>query len=158
VSSATATPQNSSPTSPLGGDPHPNPFGVQARQLRPPKSPLYIPAVLRPTDPPRRLQRPSTSITPPRSANGSLDSLSSLKPLSRMSTADSLGKISEHEWSLGLPEITNLPTRKHWKVRWPCSVSFCVGVPCAAASWIATTNSSEPSSVDAGDFCPWLAT
>jgi hypothetical protein len=120
VNSATATPQNSSPTSPLSGAPYPLPLGLQARQLRPLKSPLYVPAVLRPTDPPRRLQRPS-SITPPHSANSTFDTLSSLKPLSRKSTADSgkysLGKISEFEWSIsGLPEVTNLPTRKHWKV------------------------------------------
>jgi hypothetical protein len=120
VNSEATTPQNSSPTSPLSGAPYPLPLGLQARQLRPPKSPLYVPAVLRPTDPPRRMQRPSP-ITPAHSASGSFDTLSSLKPLSRRSTADSgkysLGKISEHEWSIsGLPEVTNLPTRQHWKV------------------------------------------
>jgi hypothetical protein len=117
INSATATPNNASPTSPRAGPPH---LPAQTRQLRPPKSPLYIPAVLRPTDPPKRIAKPSP-LTPPHSMNSSFDDLEDAGTLSRRSTGDSgkfgLGEITEAEWSTeGLGKVTALPTREHWKV------------------------------------------
>ena len=66
------SPTNSaSPTSPRMNDylqhTAPNPY----KQLRPLKSPLYVPAVLRPTE---HFPKPSL-MTPPKSLHGSLDSL-----------------------------------------------------------------------------------
>jgi hypothetical protein len=118
INSATATPNNASPTSPRAGPPL---LPAQTRQLRPPKSPLYIPAVLRPTDPPKRVAKPSP-LTPPQSINSSFDDLENARTLSRRSTGDSgkfgLGAITEAEWSTeGLGKVTALPTREHWKVR-----------------------------------------
>ena len=43
---------------------------LHAKQVRQPKQPLYIPAVLRPTELPGSRQ---ASLTPPRSANSSMD-------------------------------------------------------------------------------------
>ncbi|KAK4937090.1 Zn finger protein, partial [Elasticomyces elasticus] len=61
---------STSPRSPRSNDSsgyvQPNP----ARQLRPLKSPLYVPAVLRPTEHFPTMQSPAT---PPRSTKGSLD-------------------------------------------------------------------------------------
>jgi len=117
INSATATPHDASPTSPRAGPPAHIP--AHTRQLRPPKSPLYVPAVLRPTDPPRRVTRQSP-LTPPQSSNNSFDDLENARTLSRHSTGDSgkfgLGAITEAEWSTeGLGKVTALPTREHWK-------------------------------------------
>jgi len=117
INSATATPNNASPTSPRTGPPH---MPLHTRQLRPPKSPLYVPAVLRPTDPPRRVVKPSP-LTPPHSMQSSFDSLDNERTLSRQSTGDSerfsLGATTESEWSTeGLGKVTAMPTRGHWKV------------------------------------------
>lgn len=116
VNSASATPNNSSPTSPRSNPPLHLP--AHTRQLRPPKSPLYVPAVLRPTDPPRRARQ--SPLTPPQSKDNSFDDLENARTLSRRSTADSgkfgLGAISEAEWSAeGLGNVTATPTRDHWK-------------------------------------------
>jgi len=113
------TPNSSSPTSqtsPRNGLP---PLSTHTRQLRPPKSPLYVPAVLRPTDPPRRAAKASP-LTPPQSMHNSLEDLDNSRTLSRRSTGDSgkfgLGAITEAEWSSeGLGQVTALPTRDHWK-------------------------------------------
>lgn len=115
IGSVNTTPNNISPTSPRSHLP------LQTRQLRPPKSPLYVPAVLRPTDPPaRRMTKPSP-LTPPHSLSNSFDSLNGDKPLSRRTTADSgkfgLGVVTENEWAPEyLGQVTALPSRKHWKV------------------------------------------
>ncbi|KAL2074355.1 hypothetical protein VTL71DRAFT_8133 [Oculimacula yallundae] len=120
INSATATPNNTSPTSPRSGVPaH---LAAHTRQLRPPKSPLYVPAVLRPTDPPKRTARQSP-LTPPHSKSNSFDDSDPLRTLSRRSTGDSgkfgLGAIVEAEWSSeglnGFEKVKGLPTRDHWK-------------------------------------------
>jgi hypothetical protein len=118
INSATATPNNTSPTSPRTALPAHLP--AHTRQLRPPKSPLYVPAVLRPTDPPKRVTKPSP-LTPPQSMHNSFDDLENARTLSRRSTGDSgkfgLGAITEAEFSSeGLGKVTALPTREHWKV------------------------------------------
>ncbi|KAH8658690.1 hypothetical protein BGZ60DRAFT_382820 [Tricladium varicosporioides] len=116
INSATATPNNASPTSPRTTlPPH---LPAHTRQLRPPKSPLYMPAVLRPTDPPRRAAKPSP-LTPPQSMHSSFDDLENARTLNRRSTDDGklgLGCIVEAEWSSeGFGKVTALPTRDHWK-------------------------------------------
>lgn len=115
------SPANLSPTSPS------NTFNLPLanRQLRASKSPMYVPAALRPTE---RQHRPSP-LTPPRSVHGSTDSLDNSdphRPISRRSTTDNmtkatLGKVSEDEPPPtpipieDLPNVTGLPTREHWK-------------------------------------------
>ncbi|EKD19110.1 uncharacterized protein L3040_007223 [Drepanopeziza brunnea f. sp. 'multigermtubi'] len=117
INPETATPSNTSPTSPRSGVPaH---VQQQSSHLRPRKSPMYVPAVLRATEPPRRTARQSP-LTPPLSKDNNLDEWETARTLSRKQSGDSgksgLGEIVEAEWSsLGLGEVTALPTRKHWK-------------------------------------------
>ncbi|KAL6720543.1 hypothetical protein ACLMJK_002467 [Lecanora helva] len=112
----------SSPTSP------PNLFDLPLanRQPRQPKSPLYVPAALRPTERQHR-----TPLTPPRSVHGSTDSLDNSadpnRPISRRST-DSKRKGILRRTNVAdpsppavtiptddLPTVTGPPTRSHWK-------------------------------------------
>ncbi|KAI9838090.1 MAG: hypothetical protein M1819_006245 [Sarea resinae] len=118
--SGSNTPTNASPTSPQPQSKL-NHLPLQTRQLRPPKSPLYVPAVLRPTERPVR----QSPLTPPRSAQGSWDSNSDDGKLmmGRRLTVESakfagLGSVIETEWAgdEGFGKITGLPTRNHWKV------------------------------------------
>jgi hypothetical protein len=97
-------------------------FPTTTRQLRPPKSPLYRPCVLRPTE---RPWRQSPASPPPGSSAGSFNSTYSDDggSLGRVSTSDSaktwgLGKVAEAEWYCdeGSGEVTGLPTRAHWQV------------------------------------------
>ncbi|KAL2054381.1 hypothetical protein ABVK25_005522 [Lepraria finkii] len=118
------TPANLSPASPSQPSTLPN-LPLANRQLRPPKSPMYVPAALRPTE---RPSRPSP-LTPPRSVHGSTDSLENVenRPTIKQSTTSSsalqsaLGKLSEDELShppistADLPKVTDPPTHKHWK-------------------------------------------
>jgi hypothetical protein len=117
INSANATP-GASPTSPRTVVPAHVP--TQNRQLRPQKSPMYVPAVLRPTDPPRRAAR-SAPLTPPQSMHSSFDDLENSRALSRRSTDGDgkmgLGSIVESELNIeGLGKVTAPPTRDHWKV------------------------------------------
>ena len=121
VNSASATPLNVSPTSPRNPSQLPH-FPLHTRQLRPPKSPLYVPAVLRPTERPIK----QTPLTPPRSVHGSLDSLDGVEAgrmLSRRPTGESMTKAGlsrlvegERIGESRVGTVTGLPTREHWKV------------------------------------------
>lgn len=113
VESGVGTPSNLSPASPHSSSMVSN-FPLLTRQLRPPKSPMYIPAALRPTE---RPHRPSP-LTPPRSVNNSTDSLSRNEvegPLSRRSTGDSLPIDGASPVEDNLSAVQGLPTRSHWK-------------------------------------------
>lgn len=121
INSATATPNNCSPTSPRA--PVLPYLPAHTRQLRPPKSPLYIPAVLRPTDPPKKTVKQSP-LTPPASRHNSFDPFENARALSRRSTGESgnsdLDSVVEDENNTdGLGKVTALPTRQHWKVCLP---------------------------------------
>lgn len=138
TNSASNTPMNSSPTSPhmstaIAHQP------TQSRQIRPPKAPLYVPAVLRPTERPTKAQHATTKvnspITPPRSVHGSLDSLNEDpaqvddRQITIHTPRSGVSKVAEDAWKKGerLGEVTGVPTRDHWKV---ChffffSLSFC---------------------------------
>jgi hypothetical protein len=124
-------PTNPSTAAPLHPIPQTSPHTVNTtlhqlpmptRQLRPPKSPLYRPAVLRPTERPWR-QGPMSP--PPSSSAGSVGSMNSDDggSLGRVSTGESantwgLGKVAEVDWICdeGSGEVTGLPTRAHWQV------------------------------------------
>ncbi|KAI8635081.1 FYVE zinc finger protein [Xylariaceae sp. FL1651] len=109
-----STSNNVSPTSPKS---------YHRQRLRP----LYMPAVLRPTERHYKRcldnkhegdgQRQDDDDRPASSANSfiSLPGLGALGRLSRRSTGDS-GKSMEGEWNMDLfPKPTALPTRQHWK-------------------------------------------
>lgn len=124
---ASNTPMNQSPLSPN----HPSDFSalpLAGRQLRPPKSPMYIPAALRPTERPHR----TAPLTPPRSLHSSTDSLDHAgesRPVSRRSTASTrrkkgLKRVAEDQSPSNdtavdddedLPPVEGMPTREHWK-------------------------------------------
>ncbi|KAF3481039.1 uncharacterized protein GIQ15_03798 [Arthroderma uncinatum] len=131
ANSASATPTNNSPTSPRLMNAQLQQVQSQSRQLRPPKSPLYVPAALRRTE-----RAPKQSpLTPPRSVHGSVDNLNSdaasnfaanaaavePEPLSRRSTVEStrsgVSRLAQDEWlrDQNLGEVTGSPTREHWK-------------------------------------------
>ncbi|EEP78109.1 conserved hypothetical protein [Uncinocarpus reesii 1704] len=119
LNSASVTPANNSPTSPRLHHSQLHHVSCQSKQLRPLKSPLYVPAVLRPTERPSR----STPLTPPRSVHDVSDDTHTRGPpqLSRQSTVESfrseVSKLAEDEWlkeqNLGI--VTGSPTREHWK-------------------------------------------
>lgn len=81
------------------------------------KSPLYVPAALRPTERPNK--NPPT--TPPKSLHGSVDSLldgfteGSVKDDTRSAPLD---LVVANDWFADeeLGEVTGEPTREHWKV------------------------------------------
>ncbi|KAB8527798.1 hypothetical protein FH972_025449 [Carpinus fangiana] len=138
LSSASGTPTNISPTSPRHSQSFNNPNGPP-RQLRPPKCPMYVPAVLRPTERPSRhiLKRessvatstkaPSLPITPPRSAGSSFDDNASIngqgldgvsrRMLGEIGAMTGVSRIITDEWvEEKMEEVTGYPTRDHWKL------------------------------------------
>ncbi|KAL8836937.1 MAG: hypothetical protein Q9170_002737 [Blastenia crenularia] len=120
--SAANTPMNHSPISPHDLSNF-SALPLTGRQRRPPKSPMYVPAALRPTERPHR----ASPLTPPRSLHSSTDSLDRAgesRPVSRRSTTSTktggpLGKVAENEAAIeddeNLPPVEGMPTRQHWK-------------------------------------------
>lgn len=116
-SSSSGTSTTASPTSPQSSALYHN-LPLHTKQLRPLKSPMYVPAVLRPTERP-----PRQTLTPPRSVHGSLESLDGIaQTLSRRSTGDTKNQegsddVVEDEIieDIDLPEVTGPPTKEHWK-------------------------------------------
>ena len=89
----------------------PTPF----RQLQPPKSPLYRPAVLRSIE--RPAKRDNSALTPPESPSSSGDRKSCAGLA--IKSGGRYGFFGEHFSSAGLLEegkVTGRPTREHWKV------------------------------------------
>ena len=145
--SANATPSTQSPASVYNAPTIPQ-IPYAQRQIRPPKSPMYVPAALRPTDRPTNRSSP---LTPPRSIHGSTDSLDNSKdptsrPLSRRSTDGKKGKSpavigpsdqedgsnqeadEEDEDDTDLSAVTGPPARHHWKP--DANASICDGPTC----------------------------
>lgn len=133
------TPSTVSPTSPQisSASPSPGKHPAIARQIKPPKNPLYVPAVLRPTEAPSRhrsrkssttsLQRiiattSSTPITPPSSAENSFDSKDGQRNMEetiqrRLLAGEGISRVVTDEWNDDVMEdVTGAPTRDHWKV------------------------------------------
>jgi hypothetical protein len=116
-----ASTQYNSPVSPLGTPGSISPATSKNR-------PLYVPAVLRPTEfpskePPVRPKAQDDDLLEeglrPNSSFMSLGGLSPFGRLSRRSTADS-AKCVDGNWNLDqFPKPTGAPTRKHWKVCFP---------------------------------------
>jgi hypothetical protein len=122
-----STSNNASPTSPKS---------YHGRQLRP----LYIPAVLRPTDypskktPTKKSDDQDDDSLKASSSWTSLTGLGALGRLTRRSTGDS-GKCMDGELNLDLfPRPTAQPTRKHWKVSNHVPIVYCSVCRCGVPS------------------------
>ena len=114
---------DSSPTSPRLQNYLPHQLPHQHRQLRPPKTPLYVPAVLRMTEPPVKHSPP----TPPESKNGSLEGLDDDARLEALLSQDPGAKGQQSKLDLALQreilagreelgEVTGSPKKDHWRV------------------------------------------
>lgn len=80
-------------------------------QIRPQRSPLYVPAVFRPTEGSAR--QPST----PPSVETSFDTSQSPTVQRASGDASGLARIVTDEWDeAALGKVTGLPTKNHWKV------------------------------------------
>ena len=120
ANSTSPTPTNISPTSPRNATLLPY-LPLATRQINPPKSPMYVPAVLRPTERPRR----PSPLTPPRSLHGSTDSLDggdrvkapSQQTIKNGKNKDLEGRSFEDEVvsTEDLGAVTGPPTQEHWK-------------------------------------------
>ena len=145
LSSASSTPDTSSIASPRGSSVSP-PNGQSQfprRQIRAPKTPMYIPAVLRPTESPAywrameqrksglaaalaankdKPQSQQAVITPPSSAGTSFDDVDgNLGELARQNVNElpqgKITRIVTEEWNPSRAEdVLGSPTKSHWKV------------------------------------------
>lgn len=122
--SAPVTPSNTSPTSPRTSCNLPPHLQPRVQQIRPPKSPMYVPAVLRPTEKPIRHSPPkngaSTKYGSPESVGeGSTPVQTSAGPMPGVS------RIVTEEWNeQALGKVTGRPSRDHWKVRSISATSY----------------------------------
>ncbi|KAL9087386.1 MAG: hypothetical protein Q9165_006683 [Trypethelium subeluteriae] len=84
---------------------------ARPQQIRPQKSPLYVPAVYRPTE--RPVRQP---VTPPAGAETSFDLSRSPAAQRAAGEASGLARIVTDEWNeAALGKVTGLPTKNHWK-------------------------------------------
>ncbi|EMC92047.1 hypothetical protein BAUCODRAFT_38066 [Baudoinia panamericana UAMH 10762] len=132
---AYASPMSSPPSASISPTNIHSPY-VNVRQLRQPRQPMYIPAALRPTDPPSRPTDvpigPRALLTPPTSKDSSFDSAKSKAGVSTREVAriivdspvdvgdvDLLRQGLSRAASEGLDdepgEVTGPPTTAHWK-------------------------------------------
>ncbi|MCJ1303357.1 hypothetical protein MMC08_006166 [Hypocenomyce scalaris] len=117
LSPTNSTLGTASPTSPQNSTLYPD-LPLHTKQLRPLKSPMYVPAVLRPTERP-----PRQPLTPPRSVHGSLESLDGIaQTLTQRSSEESkkqegFGNDTEEAVveDCNLPNVTGPPAKEHWK-------------------------------------------
>jgi hypothetical protein len=123
---------------------------MHAKQVRQPKQPLYIPAVLRPTELPGSRQ---ASMTPPRSAHSSMDMSRDMVKFTNNTGPASLASpplspdedefrsygpwgpasittVVSDEWNeTNVGAVTGTPTRNHWKP--DHSAALCASSACA---------------------------
>lgn len=122
ASSATTASANVSPTSPRLSNYLAHQVPSHYRQLRPPKTPLYVPAVLRPTEFPT-VQSPPT---PPPQKQDSLEGVGD-EGLEALIRHESSGAGDQSPLNLALQreilagkdlgDVTGPPKRDHWRVR-----------------------------------------
>jgi hypothetical protein len=113
--SSAESPGNQSPVSPRATFGVPSHLQFQTRQLRPQKSPMYVPAVLRPTEKPVRQSPPKN-----KSIYGSPESAEEVEGSGRSGEGivPGLTRVVTEEWNEEtLGEVTGPPSRNHWKVR-----------------------------------------
>ena len=115
--SASGTPLDTSPTSPRISWNLPPHLQPRVTQIRPPKSPLYVPAVLRPTEKPTRHSPPKNGQP---TKYGSPESLGDSSGQAQINEGPVPGvtRIVTEEWNEeALGTVTGRPSRDHWKVR-----------------------------------------
>jgi hypothetical protein len=111
------TPNDHSPSSPRSNWAGSSQLQLQPKQIRTPRAPMYVPAVLRPTEkfmkasPPKKGQAADVN-TPLHAPSGilSLDYASaSIRP--------NLRRMVTEEWTkITMGQVTGPPSRNHWKV------------------------------------------
>lgn len=111
--SMSPTPSDVSPTSPRIHQYLQYRQANQFKQIKEPRTPLYVPAVLRPTE---RYPKHSP-LTPPKSLHGSLDSLEGHHQGETVDDPQQLNPGLETDYfpEEELGEVTGLPTKEHWK-------------------------------------------
>jgi hypothetical protein len=124
--SSAESPENYSPVSPRASwnvPPHLQPH----RQLRPPKSPMYVPAVLRPTEKPIRHSPPKGNRMSLGTVDGTMETEGSAS--AGEATLQGLGRSATDEWTEEpFGQVTGAPSRKHWKC--DSASSSCDDVTC----------------------------
>lgn len=111
-----STPNNNSPASPRSVWSLPTHLQLQTKQLRTPRVPMYVPAVLRPTEKPIRQSPPKpgqhTNASSPDSRRNSVD----VQP-STNQRPPTLRRMVTEEWNDDMvAAVTGPPSRNHWKV------------------------------------------
>jgi hypothetical protein len=109
-SSSETIPHVASPISPRTSWNVPQHLQMQTRQIRQPKGPMYVPAVLRPTEKPVRQSPPKY---------GSPESFDESSGAERPAgIVPGLSRIVTEEWNEEIMgAVTGAPSRNHWKVR-----------------------------------------
>lgn len=116
--SGSATPSTTSPTSPRTTWNLPPHLQPRVQQIRPPKSPMYVPAVLRPTEKPIRQSPPKDSSSIKYGSPESLGEGSTPVQTSAGPMPAGVSRIVTEEWNEeALGKVTGRPSRDHWKVR-----------------------------------------
>jgi hypothetical protein len=116
--SGSATPSTTSPTSPRTTWNLPPHLQPRVQQIRPPKSPMYVPAVLRPTEKPLRHSPPKDSSSIKYGSPESLGEGSTPVQTSAGPMPAGVSRIVTEEWNdEALGKVTGRPSRDHWKVR-----------------------------------------
>lgn len=109
------SPSNQSPISPRSTFNVPAHLRMHSAQIKQPKGPLYVPAVLRPTEKPARCSPPK------KNGFGSMDSGVNMDNSDPSLEAIGPGKINRLETELyndeEMQEVTGSPSRNGWKVR-----------------------------------------
>ena len=90
---------------------------LHSRQLRPPRAPMYVPAVLRPTERPPRSSPPKGSEIASPSDSGSIGFGSQAAGDGFGSSIAEIERINSQEDTQSLGPVTGPPSRNHWKVR-----------------------------------------
>jgi len=115
--SASGTPSNTSPTSPRTSWSLPPHMQPRVQQIRPPKSPMYVPAVLRPTEKPLRQSPPKNATATKYGSPDSLGEGSGQVPVSPGPVPGMSRVITDELNEEALGAVTGRPSRDHWKVR-----------------------------------------
>lgn len=104
---------NTSPISPRATWNMPPQLQMPSRQIRQPKLPMYVPAVLRPTEKPARQSPPKTGMP-----YGSPDSAVDIGGVETpVGVVPGMSRIVTEEWNEEvLGPVTGMPSRNHWKV------------------------------------------
>jgi hypothetical protein len=109
--------ENVSPASPRSVWSLPSHLQLQSKQLRPPRSPMYVPAVLRPTEKPVRQSPPTPGQTAFGSPESTRSSIDGSRVTEAQTTRPALTRLLSAEWNQQvLDNVTGPPSRNHWKV------------------------------------------